>query len=151
MIDEKDREILKLLEKNARISNADIAKKIGMAPSAVLERVRKLERRGVIEGYETRINARVLGLGLSTIVRVKTSENVGSMNHGHELAALPEVRKVYCLAGEYSYLLEVCVQDTEAQIRFLAKIGKIKGLEDSETILILQTIKDSIAVDFHNC
>lgn len=150
MIDDKDRQILRLLETNARIPNAEIAKTVGMAPSAVLERIRKLEQKGVIEGYETRINARTLGLNLSTIVRIKTRENVESMNLGRKLAELPEVRKVYCVAGEYSYLLEVCVRDTEDQIRFLEKIGKIKGLEDSETTLALKTIKDSISVDFYN-
>jgi len=146
-IDAIYKKILKLLRGDARIPNAEIAKKVGMAPSAVLERIRKLERKGVIAGYETRIDAESLGVRLTTLVLIKTNETVGSMDLGDELAKLPEVLAVYCVAGEFSYLCKVCVKDVREHTGFLVKIGKIPGVIDSQTTLVMKTIKDAISVD----
>ena len=77
MIDETDRQILNILQENARTPNAEIARQVGMAPSAVLERVRRLETKGVIEGYETRLNPEALGLGLLAFVFVRTRDVAG--------------------------------------------------------------------------
>ena len=147
MIDKTDKEILKIVKNNARVTNAEIAKRIGMAPSGVLERIRKLERKGVIEGYETRIDSKILGYGLTTIVLIKTNENVGTMALGDELAKLPEVLEVYCTAGEFSYLCKVCVRDIDDQAKFLYKLGNIEGVVDCQTTLVLKTIKDSISIE----
>lgn len=146
MIDEIDKQILNLLKDNARISNAEIAKRIEKAPSAVLERIRKLEKKGIIEGYETRINSKNLGLNLKTIVLIKTDENVGSMALGDQLAKIDEVQEVLCLAGEYSYLCKVNVKDTDAQSDFLVKLGAIPGVVDSITTLVLKSIKEGLSV-----
>ena len=147
MIDDTDKKILSLLKDNARITNADIAKQVEMAPSAVLERVRKLERRGIIKGYETRINEKSLGFGLKTMVWIKTNENVGSMVLGNRVAELREVQEVHCVAGEFSYLLKVCVRDVDDQAKFLFKLGEIEGVVESRTTLVMKTIKDSVSID----
>ena len=76
MIDEIDRQILTILQQNARTSNAEIARQVDMAPSAVLERIRRLEARGVIQGYEARINPEALGLGLLAFVFVRSNDNL---------------------------------------------------------------------------
>ncbi|MFA8344092.1 MAG: Lrp/AsnC family transcriptional regulator [Rhodothermaceae bacterium] len=146
MIDEIDKQILNLLRDNARISNAEIAKRIEKAPSAVLERIRKLEKKGIIEGYETRINSKTLGLNLKTIVLIKTDENVGSMGLGDQLAKIDEVQEVLCMAGEYSYLCKVNVKDTDDQAKFLVKLGAIPGVVDSITTLVLKSIKEELSV-----
>jgi Lrp/AsnC family leucine-responsive transcriptional regulator len=73
MIDEIDRQILSILQQNARTSNAEIARQVEMAPSAVLERIRRLEARGVIQGYEVRINPEALGLDILAFVFVRTT------------------------------------------------------------------------------
>ena len=82
MIDEIDRRILMILQANARTSNADIARAVSMAPSAVLERVRKLERKGVITGYEARIDPSAVELDLTAFTFVKTEEPVGAIDTG---------------------------------------------------------------------
>jgi len=74
MIDETDRQILSILQQNARTSNAEIARQVDMAPSAVLERIRRLETRGVIQGYEARINPEALGLGVLAFVFVRSTD-----------------------------------------------------------------------------
>ncbi len=76
-IDDIDHQLLHFLQKDARVSNAALARELGMAPSAILERVRKLEERGLIYGYEARLNSAALGWGLVAFVFVRTSEVLG--------------------------------------------------------------------------
>ena len=90
MIDEIDRQILNILQQNARTSNAEIARQIDMAPSAVLERIRRLEAKGVIQGYEARINPEALGLGVLAFVFVRST---GLRRRGEDgRAAVPDPR-----------------------------------------------------------
>lgn len=144
MIDELDANILNIIQKNARIPNAEIARQIGMAPSAVLERIRKLEERGIIEGYEVRLNAAELGFGLAAFVFVRTDEAVGRSATASQIAKLPEVQEVHDVAGEDCYLLKVRVKDTLHLTKFMReKLGKIKAIRSTRTTIVLETIKES--------
>src|SRR5215216_5135191 len=93
MIDEIDRQILLILQQNARTSNAEIARQIDMAPSAVLERIRRLESRGVIQGYEARINPEALGLGVLAFVFVRSADFDGEAKTAELLSRIPEVQE----------------------------------------------------------
>ncbi|MBC7356398.1 MAG: Lrp/AsnC family transcriptional regulator, leucine-responsive regulatory protein [Desulfomicrobiaceae bacterium] len=143
MLDEIDVQILNLLQENAKITNAELARRIGMAPSGALERVRKLESRGIITGASVRLDPHRLGLTLSTFVLIKTNEPVGSSAIGHALAAIPEVLEVHWTAGEYNYLIKARVRDTEDQVALMKKLGAIPGVQDSRTTLVLETIKET--------
>ena len=114
MLDATDIRILDLLQGNARISNADIARELDMAPSAILDRIRKLEARSVITGYEARLDAHAVGFGLTAFILVRTEERVGSASIGQAIAKFPEVQEVHHVAGEDCYLVKVRVQDTDA-------------------------------------
>ncbi len=144
MIDGIDKKILKMLQDNARTSNAEIARSIGMAPSAILERVRKLEQRGVIHGYESRLDPLALGLGLTTFIQVRTEEAVGKYEVGKKLAEIPEVQEIHYIAGDYCYILKVRVPDTEALGELLSKFGALEKVSDTRTTLVLNSIKDSL-------
>lgn len=146
MIDKVDRQILSILAKNARIANAEIAKRIGMTPPGVLDRIRKLEAKGIIEGYETRINTKKINLGMTVLVMVQTNENVGLNEVGNKLAELSEAQEIHYLTGEFCYLMKVRVSDTDDLTRFLEKVGKIKDVRDSRTTLVLKTIKETLQV-----
>src|SRR4028118_1294028 len=111
MINEIDNKILNIIQKDARISNAEIARQVGLAPSAVLERLRKLEERGVIRGYAAEIDAMQVGFGLTAFVAVRTNECCSETDKF--LAAIPQVLEVHDVAGEDSYLLKVRVKNTE--------------------------------------
>lgn len=149
-LDKVDRSILDLLQANARISNADIARKIGMAPSAILDRLRKLEARGVIRGYEARLDPHALGLGLVAFVFVKTEERLGSMTTGELLARIPEVQEVHHVAGEDCYLAKVRVESTEALGRLLRdRFGAIPSVRNTRTTIVLNTVKDSALLPLH--
>ena len=145
MIDEIDRKILNIIQKNARISNADIAREIGLAPSATLERVRKLEERGVIQGYFTKIDAEEVGLGLTAFVAVKTHECC--VDTDRFLAEIPEVLEVHDLAGEDAYFLKVKVKDTKALSKLLRnKLRNDPNVASTNTTVVLKTIKESIGL-----
>ena len=143
MLDAIDRAILGHLQQNARISNADIARQLDMAPSAILDRIRKLEQKGVIQGYTIRIDPRTVGLGLTAFILVRTEERVGSGAIGEALARLPEVLELHQVAGEDCYLVKVRVSDTEALSRLLRdKVGRLKGVRSTRSTIVLSTAKE---------
>jgi len=146
-LDGTDRQILDVLQKNARTSNAEIARRVGKAPSAVLERIRKMEARGVIQGYEVRINPKALGHGLTAFTFVHAEDAVGSVRSGRELAELPEVLEVHHTAGQDAYLIKSRVEDTEALGMLLRKIGHIESVRDTRTTIVLTTVKETLAQD----
>lgn len=146
MIDEIDRRILMILQKNARTSNADIARSVHMAPSAVLERVRKLERRGIIAGYEARIDPAAVDLDLTAFTFVKTDEPVGAIDTGEQLAAVPGVQEVHYVAGTAAYLLKVRAPDTRALAQLLKVIGRLPTVRDTNSTVVLQTVKETGAL-----
>lgn len=114
-IDRIDRAILRALQKDARISNKDLAAKVGLAPSSCLTRVRKLESEGVITGYSTDLAPAPLGLGLQALISVQLRLHVGKDfgNLGDHLRSLPEAVAVYCLGGTTDFLVHVMCRDTE--------------------------------------
>ena len=143
-MDAKDRQIAMILQRNARTSNAEIARQLGMAPSAVFERIRKLEARGVIEGYEARLSASALGLDLVAFVFVRTRESVGKLETGRRLAELPEVQEVHQIAGEDCYLVKVRAAGTNDLGRLMReKFGAIPSVRSTRTTIVLTTLKES--------
>lgn len=151
MIDDIDQKILSIVQSNARTSNAEIARQVGMAPSAVLERIRKLEEKGVIQGYEVRLNPRALELGLVAFVSVRTKDRYGSLETAENLAKLPEVLEVHHTAGEDCYLLKVRTRDTETLGYFLRKkIGENLNVTYTRTTVVLETLKESTQLPLTN-
>jgi len=143
-LDDVDLDILRLLQENARIPHAEIARRVGMAPSAVLERVRKLEARGIVHGYEPRLNAAVLGQGLAAFVFVRGDDLSGGEEMGRSLAAMPEVLEVHHVAGEDCYLVKVRTGSTEALGKLLReRFAPIPHLRTTRTTVVLSTLKET--------
>ncbi|MDX2031594.1 MAG: Lrp/AsnC family transcriptional regulator [Blastocatellia bacterium] len=139
-----DMQILNILQANAQTTNAEIARRVGLAPSAVLERVRKLEEAGVIRGYVTDIDPARMGFGLTAFVFVRT--NCGE-NIDRALTAIPEVLEVHDVAGEDCYLLKVRAESTEALGRLLReKLKSIPEITSTRTTVALKTLKETIAL-----
>jgi Lrp/AsnC family transcriptional regulator, leucine-responsive regulatory protein len=144
MIDEIDVDILTILQKNSRISNAEIARQVRLAPSAVFERLRKLEERGVIEGYSVRLNPKAIGLPLVCFIFVRSSERAGGLTTAERLVEIPEVLEVHHVAGEDCFLVKVRAADTEAVGKLLReRFGKIPTITSTRTTIVLETVKET--------
>jgi Lrp/AsnC family leucine-responsive transcriptional regulator len=149
MIDEIDLQIIGILQDNGRIPAAEVARRVGMAPSAVFERIRKLEDRGVVRSYSANIDPSAVGMSLLAFVFVNVQEEVGSDEPGHQLASIPGVQEVHHVAGEDSYLVKVRAKDPEALGRLLREqFGKIKQLRSTRTTIVLETLKHSSSLPF---
>lgn len=144
MLDDVDAKILDILQSSGRITQAGIAKTVGLAPSAVLERLRKLEARGVIHEYTARIDPRAVGLGLLAFVAVRSTEHGPEMPSALALAEIPEVLEVHHVAGEDCYLLKVRARDAEHLGQLLrTRISAMPGVVSTRTTIVLETLKES--------
>jgi len=149
MINEIDRKILNIIQQDARIANAEIARQVGLAPSAVLERVKKLEERGVIRGYAAEIDPAQVDFGLTAFVAVRINECCSETDK--YLMEIPEVLEVHDVAGEYSYFLKVRVKNTEElSILLRQKLTNVPNVAATKTTVVLQTIKETTALPLEN-
>ena len=145
MIDEIDGKILNIIQQDARTSNAEIARQVGLAPSAILERIKKLEERKIIRGYATELDAAQIDFGLTAFVAVRTNDCCAETDKF--LAAIPEVLEVHDVAGEDSYLLKVRVKNTEDLAKLLReKLKNAPNVTATKTTIVLQTIKETTAL-----
>ena len=142
-LDKTDLQILDLMQANARISNVDMAKQLEMAPSAVLERVKKLEQKNVITDYTTRINPVSLEQKMLAFIFIKANEGMACGETGKQLAKIPEVQEVHNVAGEDCYLVKVRVADSASLIELMrAKFSKISTIQSTRTTIVLETLKE---------
>ena len=146
-LDAIDRRLLGILQKDGRTSNADLARAVKMAPSAVFERVRRLERDGVIRGYGAQLDPRAIDRSLLAFVLVRSDEHPGAISTGEALALEPEVLEVHHVAGQDSYLVKVRVKDPESLGRLLReRFGAISTVRSTQSTIALETLKEHWAL-----
>ena len=144
MIDETDATILDLLQENARISQADVARVVGLAPSAVLERIRKLESRGVIRGYTALVDPHALDQSMLAFIAVRSEETPGDDSVAHALSKCPEVLEVHHVAGDDCFMLKVRARDAEHIGQLLRhRFMRIPGVKSTRTTIVLETVKET--------
>jgi Lrp/AsnC family leucine-responsive transcriptional regulator len=144
MLDDIDLQILRMLQDNARMPNSEIARRLDMAPSAILERIRKLENRGAIKGYEAKLDPKALGFGMLAFISVKTSDRTADFEAAQKLQKIPEVLEVHNIVGEDCYLVKVRVQDVEALRNLLHdKVSQIGSVVSTKTTIVLEALKES--------
>lgn len=147
MIDNIDAKILDILQANARTTNADIARAVDMAPSAVLERIRKLEDRGVIAGYTARLNPAALGRTVLAFILVRSKTGCWEQATADQLAAVPEIQEVHHIAGEDCFLVKVRVRDTaELGALLRTRFEGIGTIGSTRTTIVLDTVKETLAL-----
>jgi Lrp/AsnC family transcriptional regulator, leucine-responsive regulatory protein len=150
MIDETDATILSLLQENARISQVDVARVVGLAPSAVLERIRKLESRGVIKGYAALVDPHALDQSMLAFIAVRSEQAPGDDSVSRALAACPEVLELHHVAGDDCYLLKVRARDAEHIGQLLRhRFGRIPGVRSTRTTIVLETVKETPRLPVH--
>jgi Lrp/AsnC family leucine-responsive transcriptional regulator len=143
MLDTIGLEILNILQKKARIPNIEVSRQVGLAPSAVLERIRKMEKQGIIDGYEVRLNPEHFNRAQVAFVHIKTNpamcDKVGS-----QLSLIPEVQEVHFVSGSDCYLIKVRSADTTTLGQLLQeKITTIDGVLSTSTETVLTTVKET--------
>ncbi len=149
-LDRFDRRILEVLQHDGRISNQDLAVRIGLSPSPCLRRVRALEESGVITGYRALLNARRLGLTLLALVHISMDRHTPERfaNFEESIADLPEVLECLLITGqEADYQLKVVVRDMDAyQAQLLERITRIEGVSGVHSSFVLRRVVDKTAL-----
>ncbi|MBR9990703.1 MAG: Lrp/AsnC family transcriptional regulator [Gemmatimonadetes bacterium] len=144
MADDLDIEILRLLQENARTANAEIARRVGLAPSAVFQRIRKLEEQGVIAGYHAALDPASVGQGLLAFIMVRTAEGARARETADMLAGIPEVLEVHRVVGDDCFFLKVRVADTDALGRLLDEtIQPLPPVASTRTTIVLSSAKET--------
>lgn len=145
MIDKKSLNILNILQEKARIPNTEVSRLVGLAPSAVLERIRKMENQGIIDGYEVRLNPERFKRNQVAFVTVTTtSEDDINGAIGKRLSQVDEIQEVHYTAGDDCYLVKVRVADTrELNTLLREKIASIEGVTQTKTATVLATYKET--------
>lgn len=143
-LDNIDFKILEVLQQNAKISNALLAKKLNMAPSAILERVKKLENKQAILSYHTSINPQAIDKTMLAFIFIKAQDIIGDSSVGKDLAAIPDVLEVHDIAGDDGYLIKVRTKDTQTLVELMRNsLSKIEGIISTRTTIVLETIKET--------
>jgi Lrp/AsnC family leucine-responsive transcriptional regulator len=145
MINGIDTEIVKILQANARISNAEIARKVGLAPSAVFERIRKLEEKGIIRGYHADVDPRAVELGQLAFMFIRSNDRPGAVGTAARLSEVPEILELHHVAGEDCFLAKVRARDAEALGRLLRdRLSRIESVTSTRTTIVLEVVKETV-------
>jgi len=143
-IDAIDRRIVAALQADGRLTNTDLAERVGLSPSPCLRRVNRLEREGYIEGYRATLRRDHIGLGLTVFVGVKIEEHANDKAIAFEEAVVtfPEVVACHMVAGEADYLIEVVVPDLDHYRSFLVgKLLELSLIREVRSNIAIQTLK----------
>jgi len=145
-LDKIDRKILEILQSNAKITNAQLSKDIGLSPAPTLERVKKLENQGIITSYHAKLDLGKIGLGVSTFVQVSLKGHKKATTDAFlkEIEKIDEVVECHHMTGTADFVLKIVAKDMESyQKLMLEKVSEIEVVNTLETNVILKTYKDS--------
>lgn len=146
-MDDADRRILDLLQRNARTTQSEIARAVGLSQPAVAERIRKLEERGVITGYAARVDAAELGVDVTAFIGLGIEHPKFFDAFTKRVKNLDEVLECHRVAGEDSYLLKVKTRNTRTLDRLLVEVLRtIPGVTRTHTTIVLASIKEETFV-----
>ncbi len=146
-MDQIDLKLLGHLQRNAKLSYAELGRRVGLVVSTVNERLKKLQARGIIRAYVAVVNPKALGLDICAFVQVLMAEPDLESAFVEQMDELPEVQECHCITGAFSYLLKVRVRDTAHLETFLrAKIKSLAGVARTQTMIALSTSKETLAL-----
>jgi len=148
-LDDLDRAILRELQNDARLSNTDLAQRVGLSPSPCWQRVKRLEENGYIEAYVAVLNQKQLGMPETVIIEVTLEKHDDEVleRFGRALTELPEVLEAYLTTGEYDYFVKVAIAGTEGYERFLReRLYRIPGIRHTRSCFALRCLKRRLSV-----
>ncbi|WPP52609.1 Lrp/AsnC family transcriptional regulator [Catalinimonas niigatensis] len=148
-LDKVDKKILEILQRNAKITNAQLSKEIGLSPAPTLERVKKLEQSGVIDSYHAKLNTSKIGLGISTFVQIKLTghDKESIRTFISAINKIDEVIECHHVTGSSDFILRVIAKDIASyQQLMLDKVNEVPVVDSLQSLVILSTFKDSKAL-----
>jgi len=148
-IDKIDAKILRVLQKDGRISNLKLAEEVHLSPTAVLERVKRLTRDGYILGYEAKLNPGKLGAGLLVFVEILLDRTVHDVMDNFKAAVQvrPEILECHLVAGGFDYLLKTRVANMQAYREFIGSvIWTLPGVRETRTYAVMEEVKNVTAL-----
>lgn len=143
-MDSKDRQIIRALQRDGRMTNQDLAEAVNLSPSPCLRRVRNLEAQGVIQGYSAVVDAKSYGLPITVFVRIKLERHgeADVKNFERKMQLIDEVLECHVLTGAMDYQLRVLVPDLEAYEEFIRnRIHPVGGIASIDTSFVYGTVK----------
>jgi Lrp/AsnC family leucine-responsive transcriptional regulator len=148
-LDRTDLRILAVLQGEGRITNAELAERINLSPSACLRRLQRLESEGVLTGYTAQVDPQAVGLGLQAFVRVQLAKHEAEAveRFAAQVNGWDEVVACYALTGDMDYLMHIYVSDLQDFSRFLLdRLLNATGVADVNSSFVLRTVKRSPAL-----
>lgn len=145
-LDRTDRRILQQLQEDGRISNLKLAEAVSLSPTAVLARVQRLTRDGFIEGYEAKLNPRLLGINMLVFVEVLLDRTTPSVFEEFRAAVQvhPQILECHLVAGGFDYLLKTRVADMDAYRQFAGNVlWQLPGVRETRTYAVMEEVKSS--------
>jgi len=145
-----DRNIMRALQSDARISFAELARRVGLTTTPCKERVKKLEQTGVIRGYHTNLNPEYLDAGLVVFVQIRLNRTSQDIFEEFTQASveLPEIQACYLVSGNFDYLIKARVADMAAYRKFLGEtLLTLPGVQESTSYVVMEEVKDTLALD----
>ena len=151
-IDQIDRAILGVLQKNGRLSNVQLAEQVGLSESACLRRVRLLEQSGIIDSYVMLINQAAIGKPGNVFVRVTLEgQQKEKLQYFEEsVSAVPEVMECYLMSGDFDYLLRVIIKDNADYMRLHDKLTGLPGVLRVQSSFALRTVRKTTELSLEN-
>ena len=152
MLDQLDKSILSHLQSDSKITTKELSVHLGLSATAVYERVRKMERKGIIEAYAVRVNKKLVDLGFVVFCQIKLKEHRHEylVKFEREVIKFKEVLECYNVSGDYDYLLKITVKDMEAYHQFLNdKLTYLDHIGSAHTTFIIHEVKNSHIVPVH--
>ena len=145
-----DRNILRALQNNARISYAELARQVGLSTTPCKERVRRLEREGVIRGYQAILNPQDLDAALVVFVQIRLNRTSQDIFEDFTRCAydIPEVQECYLVSGNFDYLIKARVADMAAYRQFLGEtLLTLPDVQESTSYVVMEQVKETLALD----
>jgi Lrp/AsnC family leucine-responsive transcriptional regulator len=145
-LDQIDLKILKHLQENARITNADLAEKVGLSPTPCLRRLRRLESEGIIKGYHTEINRDALGVNVTvvTLVKLEREDDTTLRDFEAQIRKRPEVMECYLVTGKFDYFIRVVIPSLAAYDTFLSEAILRRPNVIVESIVTLREVERKV-------
>ena len=149
MVDRLDRKILDILQRDGRVSFAELSRRVHLSPTPCIERVRRLEREGYIQSYAALLDPARLGASLLAFVEIRLDRTTPEVfdRFREAVLALPEIQECHMVAGGFDYLIKLRVADMQAYRRILGeRLTALPGVEQTHTYFVMEEVKSTQAV-----